>query len=1158
MMKKGKNKGKKRILAIVLSFVFVMTVMKPWVYAQDKTVSTTTDAESVTAASTTAEEETTTEQQLQNTEATTEQDFATTEEIKKTEAVQKKTVKAAKKVNSTEATKDTLISNGGAYTLQYVLNNYNVFTSGNLQATHIVGPVAVGGTVSNGDGGAVNIGIQGYQHNAHIYAKGNAQALNFGNFIKSKSPVYLGLANTGVNTGREKVAFTDSYVDFSKAMSAFEKEALNFQAPVKITKAEIQSYRSKNPDQYTISNTYWRGAQINLKNGFSYELETMSGVGIINVDTKNKSGSVADVVIQCKAAETTSRFPLTKVDDQYIGGDEYNENGVGIVWLLPNISSINMVSDTFLGHIVAPNAKIEQEGGNYAGCVIAKSFKTKAEGHMWPYHGTQLIPADGEFMAYKTVDGKTPTDDQTFEFKFERISGPEGGDSYTKPVVVKNKGEKVDFGNITYTKEGIYYYKVTETASDSHGYQMDNSVYIYKVEVTSSVSGSTTTLSKTISIHKTGSADGIASGNKAARAAFNNVSKPTGEVGLKASKKLNGKDLTKGMFSFQVKEGNTVVATGTNDADGNIAFSKISYNEPGIHTYEISEVKENAGGITYDERKYTVKVTVKEEDGKLVAVPEYPDGEVEFTNTYKPEKTKIILEAKKSLTGKTLTEDMFEFEVKEGGIEVAKGTNDANGNIRFSPIEYEKEGNHTYTVTEKTGVQGGITYDTNSFIVNVSVTDDGEGKLTATPEYPKDEILFKNSYIPTSTKLKLEAQKTLEGEQLTAGMFKFEVMEGDQVVATGTNDAEGHIVFSEIKYDAAGHHKYTIKEKDDGLDGIKYDTTTFDVEVVVTDDGEGSLKAVPFYLDGSVSFVNRYEQKGAVEVTKDVTVNGEATGSSYADGVFYIGLFNNDGEQTGETKSIEIRQGVSGTAVFDNLVPGDYTVFEMIPDGKGGYEKGVPEGFKAVTQDGLDASGGIKVTVNGDSTTRETIRNDRSAQVGILKVYDSDLMLPLEGARLVLKDTQGNVVDSWTTGTETRMYEAEKVLKIGHTYILSEEQAPEGFLKADDITFTVTEEALKAGNGVLNIVMIDEPEDDYYRGTTETSESSTEYTEEETDDGDSYYREGPKTKKETVEKTEVSSVTETGDQKPMAAAGIIGGIACIGIVLILRKKKMEQ
>ena len=239
--------------------------------------------------------------------------------------------------------------------------------------------------------------------------------------------------------------------------------------------------------------------------------------------------------------------------------------------------------------------------------------------------------------------------------------------------------------------------------------------------------------------------------------------------------------------------------------------------------------------------------------------------EVKFTNTYKTG-TKITLTGTKELKNRKLADKEFEFEVKEGDTVVATGTNDADGKITFSEISYGPEavGDHTYKISEKTGTDENIEYSTEvkTVVVNVSL-DQKTGKMEAKIVSDKsDEVKFTNTY-KTGTKITLTGTKELKNRKLADKEFEFEVKEGDTVVATGTNDADGKITFSEISYgpEAVGDHTYKISEKTGTDENIEYSTEVKTVVVNVSlDQKTGKMEAkIVSGKSENVKFTNTYK-----------------------------------------------------------------------------------------------------------------------------------------------------------------------------------------------------------------------------------------------------------------------------------------------------------
>lgn len=227
---------------------------------------------------------------------------------------------------------------------------------------------------------------------------------------------------------------------------------------------------------------------------------------------------------------------------------------------------------------------------------------------------------------------------------------------------------------------------------------------------------------------------------------------------VKVNKTLEGRTLKEGEFNFELVEDGNVVATGSNDADGNVVFSSITYTQPGSHVYTVREVKGGETGVTYDDHSYLVYTQITDNgDGTLGVTHQAVSSEendelipaegntVTFNNIYKAEPATVTIEAAKKLTGKELKDGEFTFQLKDvNGKVIAEAKNDVSGKIKFENLKFEDEGTYEYTVSEVNDKQTGITYDEREFKVTVKVSDNGEGTLSA--ETDSDDIVFTNSY----------------------------------------------------------------------------------------------------------------------------------------------------------------------------------------------------------------------------------------------------------------------------------------------------------------------------------------------------------------------------------------------------------------------------
>lgn len=228
------------------------------------------------------------------------------------------------------------------------------------------------------------------------------------------------------------------------------------------------------------------------------------------------------------------------------------------------------------------------------------------------------------------------------------------------------------------------------------------------------------------------------------------VSSVTDQVTV--TKQFTGRDMAAGEFAFELLEGNNVVATGTNGADGSVALSSITYTEPGTHSYTLREVGggTHKAGVEYDGSVFAVTTTVTDNGNGTLSVAHKVDSDanaVGFANTYAPAATSVTLGASKVLNGKSLADGEFSFALEgEDGTQLA-AKNDANGMVVFPAIQYSEAGTYQYTLSEVKGSEVGVTYDETAYAVTVVVEDDGEGSLIATVSYEGGKApVFNNTY----------------------------------------------------------------------------------------------------------------------------------------------------------------------------------------------------------------------------------------------------------------------------------------------------------------------------------------------------------------------------------------------------------------------------
>ena len=495
-----------------------------------------------------------------------------------------------------------------------------------------------------------------------------------------------------------------------------------------------------------------------------------------------------------------------------------------------------------------------------------------------------MVNTKASFGLTKVLEGRDWTKGDTFEFGLTSENGAPIPESATAPVTASvtkddldDKGKAViDFGTIKYTEPGTYVYRVSEKNA---GTTVDGIAYSKNVaEVT-----------VTVTPNKRGelSAAVKVTWSEADETEFKNVytaepveSSVTDKIDV--TKSLTGRDLTAGEFSFELREikgeDSELIETVKNAADGKVTFSAIKYTEIGQHTYKLHEVKGNAGGIDYDDAVYTIVTTIADNGkGQLVATHELKDAKdvksIEFKNAYTTNATEASLAGIKNLqVDDALTPadiaGKFTFTVtgEEGAPMPANAsvTNDAKGKVDFGKITFtlddlnkavgekpeKREHTFTYTVTES-GEVAGVTNDAKpSREVSFTVTDDGKGNLRVSRKPDGDAAFtFTNTYnvtpVETSVTEQITATKVLTGRDLKDGEFSFELVEGDKVVAKGTNADDGTIAMDKITYTKPGKYTYTLREVNGGTTskGITYSDTKYTIETAITDNGDGTLSA---------------------------------------------------------------------------------------------------------------------------------------------------------------------------------------------------------------------------------------------------------------------------------------------------------------------------
>ena len=500
-----------------------------------------------------------------------------------------------------------------------------------------------------------------------------------------------------------------------------------------------------------------------------------------------------------------------------------------------------------------------------------------------------------------------------------------------------------------------------------------------------------------------------------------------GAAAIKAHKTLTGRPLEAGEFSFSVvntlDDAAKLVTSGTNDAQGDIAFEPISYTmeklnndvadglavraPDGVYTYAYAVSEDTSSlpaGVTPVVASFPVEVLVTDSGtgslGAQVVYPEGSDGSLEFRNAYGTGvggATELAVGGAKVLkveSGETAPDIAGKFtftltgskdapmpEGAKDGVKTA--TNDASGSVDLGTISYTMEsvfgsgsGERTktfdYTVTESGEVPGVVNDLVSSRSFTVTVTDNGDGTLSAvSSEKPGAQFTFTNTYSVKPSEGTLTGEggftitKKLDGRDLREGEFEFALVsqgEGEQTVVTAKNDASGKVAFPAISFNAPGEYRYRLAEVDGGLGGVTYDTTVYDVTAKVVDNGDGTLGVTwSVSKDGKalegkeIVFANSYKAAGT-----SITFNAAKvlTGRELKKGEFTFELRDANGKVLQTVKNGALTEGGYAPIAFDPITydePGtyDYRIVEVKGDAEGiTYDATVFTYHVVVTDDG--------------------------------------------------------------------------------------------------------------------------------------------------------------------------------------------------------------
>ena len=414
------------------------------------------------------------------------------------------------------------------------------------------------------------------------------------------------------------------------------------------------------------------------------------------------------------------------------------------------------------------------------------------------------------------------------EFTFKLVDVTDSANPVDLGETTNDAKGKIVFSNLVLNQPGTYHYRVTEVPGNDSDVVYDK----LQADVTVQVARETTDSREKL-VAKVVYPDDVIFNNKLVTPAKAKIA-----FGKELTKAGVKQDLKADQFQFVLKDRfGKVLETVGNTADGQVAFSELTFNKVGTYNYTVEELAGKDDAIVYDTMKAAVSITVTRDGDALVSTVVNPKDTI-FNNKFvTPAKAAIQFskELTKAGVNQTLTANEFQFVLKDSAGHIVETVgNTADGHVAFSELHFDKAGTYTYTVEEVKGTNEDIIYDGMKATVWITVTRDGDA-LVSTVANPKDTVF--NNYVKEvqPAKAKFELTKVLTGRNLKDGEFSF-VLKDDKgnVIQTVTNNAQGNISFDNIVYDKPGVYYYTVEEVKGNEADVVYDNMVAKFQVTVT------------------------------------------------------------------------------------------------------------------------------------------------------------------------------------------------------------------------------------------------------------------------------------------------------------------------------------
>ena len=615
---------------------------------------------------------------------------------------------------------------------------------------------------------------------------------------------------------------------------------------------------------------------------------------------------------------------------------------------------------TYMDNGVAGDGRVRIEK-NYTNTVVVVNTYTPAPVHPIP------ISVSGT----KTLTGRDWDANDSFEFRLEKLVGPDAWDKLGESVYAASANKSFTFDHIfdgaSYTSAGVNYYRIVEVEpQNTLGVSYDKTVHSFYVVVGDADMDGKLEITEVKSDRPdTTIVTGNAESGWSITANFTNTYSATGTATVtvdvnKTIKNNGGAEKSPAGYEFGIYDANgQLVGSTLKTTERGFARFALHYTAADVgqvYTYTLKEVHPATipAGWTYSAKEVSLTVKVLDNgDGTISAIiyegteqPAQPTTSVSagFENIYAPQKATIDVDfVKKTVNGERPGDRRFSFRLEGNGTTLT-GTNDENGNVTFNaPLEFHAVGTYRFTITETSQDGAGITTDKTPYTMLVTVTDDGNGKLAATyvlENAPGQELVINNVYTAQPAHYSISGSKQLTGRPLLNDEFTFVLKEvsrdGNNFLDPATyevkNFLDGSFRFPEFTYREEGVYVYEVTEKQaEGESfGITYDESIYTVTVTVADNGQGSLVAdVDYEKNGeaanSLVFNNKYTPKPTyVEFTGDKELTGKINNTLEGD-EFQFELYNSSASWTLGSLRETVPNQAGGTFKFKKI---DFTTDE--------------------------------------------------------------------------------------------------------------------------------------------------------------------------------------------------------------------------------------